>query len=136
MCAIKSFRINMHASVDSKGLSWTLSHLESAFTKKRGEGYGEMKTLSPPANNPSAPSNAAHQSLKTKTAPLESLRDDATWVRLVGQCSSGAFAERGGGLKYEIRDLLRMRDFFQMLIVIAWMRFIFGLSGLPASSER
>jgi hypothetical protein len=71
MCAIKSFRINMHASVDSKGLTWTLSHLESAFTKKRGEGYGEMKTLSPPANNPSAPSNAAHQSLKTKTAPLE-----------------------------------------------------------------
>jgi hypothetical protein len=29
-----------------------------------------------------------------------------------------------------------MRDFFQMLIVIAWIRFIFGLSGLPPSSER
>jgi hypothetical protein len=40
---------------------------------------------------------------------------------LVGHCSSGAFAERGGGLNYEIRNLLRMRDFFQMLTAIAWM---------------
>ena len=37
----KPFGINMYASVDSKGFTWTLNHLESTFTKKRGRGMAK-----------------------------------------------------------------------------------------------